>query len=117
MPRLAHRSYFIRRWHPQDVPRALEAQIREAFTAEHYGVTLSRTGWHSKTWDDDYFKVLDVAARVGSGVGSYGVGRYYVLLAGADVDDGPGKAVDDAPSEARLTPCAHPRSTEHSPWP
>lgn len=28
--------------------------------------------------------MLDVAARVGSGVGSYGVPRYYVLLAGKD---------------------------------
>ena len=40
--------------------------------------------WHIKNWDDDFFTVLDVAARIGSGVGSYGVDRYYVLLKGED---------------------------------
>ena len=36
-------------------------------------------------WDDDFFTVLDVARRVGSGVGSYGVDRFYVLLKGEDM--------------------------------
>ena len=61
-------------------------QIRNAFTVEQYGATLMKTGWHAKVWNEDFFKVLDVAARVGSGVGSFGVGRYYVLLAGHDED-------------------------------
>ena len=47
---------------------------------------MMKIGWHAKLWDPSSgsgdFEVLDVAARVGSGVGSYGVGRYYVLLAG-----------------------------------
>ena len=54
------------------------------------------TGWHVRNWDDDYFTVLDVARRVGSGDGSYGVDRYYVLLKGKDssfAGDGDGSAV------------------------
>lgn len=62
----------------------LEGQIRDAFTADQYGATMMKMGWHVHVWDDDYFRVLDVAARVGSGVGSYGVDRYYVLLNGED---------------------------------
>ena len=30
------------------------------------------------------FRVVDIAARLGSGVGSFGVDRYYVLLSGVD---------------------------------
>lgn len=46
-------------------------------------------------WDPSYFQVLDVAARIGSGVGSYGVNRYYVLLQGTDtlLREGEGGAV------------------------
>jgi uncharacterized protein (DUF2252 family) len=65
----------------------LEAEVRAAFSAEQYGATLNKIGWHAKIWSDDHFKVLDVAARLGSGVGSFGVGRYYVLLAGRDEDN------------------------------
>mmetsp|Transcript_15483 Transcript_15483/g.29563 ORF Transcript_15483/g.29563 Transcript_15483/m.29563 type:complete len:219 (+) Transcript_15483:2-658(+) len=43
-----------------------------------------KTGWHVPVWDDDYFAVLDVTRRLGSGVGSYGVDRFYVLLNGTD---------------------------------
>ena len=37
----------------------------------------------------------DVAARIGSGIGSYGVNRYYVLLRGKDylLKEGEGGAV------------------------
>jgi uncharacterized protein (DUF2252 family) len=62
----------------------LEGKIRDAFTQDHYGATMMKMGWHVHVWDDDYFRVLDVAARVGSGIGSYGVDRYYVLLNGED---------------------------------
>jgi len=60
---------------------------------------MMHMGWHIKNWDDDFFAVLDVAARVGSGVGSYGVDRYYVLLKGEDdlvaryEDEGDGTAI------------------------
>ena len=64
------------------VTPAVEAQVRAAFRRDAYGATMTRTGWHAREWSDAYFKVLDVAARVGSGVGSYGVQRFYVLLAG-----------------------------------
>ena len=43
-----------------------------------------KLGWHVRQWDSDYFQVLDVAERVDSGIGSYGVDRYYVLLKGTD---------------------------------
>jgi uncharacterized protein (DUF2252 family) len=66
------------------VSPTLEGKIRAAFTAEHYGATMLKMGWHVHVWDEDYFRVLDVAARLGSGVGSYGVDRYYVLLNGED---------------------------------
>ena len=45
---------------------------------------MFKLGWAVKEWDDDVFTVVDVAARVGSGVGSAGVDRYYVLLKGTD---------------------------------
>ena len=43
---------------------------------------MTKIGWHAREWSEAYFRVLDVAARVGSGIGSYGVQRFYVLLAG-----------------------------------
>lgn len=61
-----------------------EGQIRSAFTATRYGATMMKLGWAVRQWDDDFFTVLDVAARVGSGIGSSGVDRYYVLLKGTD---------------------------------
>uniref|UniRef100_A0A7S2XPS5 DUF2252 domain-containing protein n=1 Tax=Attheya septentrionalis TaxID=420275 RepID=A0A7S2XPS5_9STRA len=61
-----------------------EQKIRRAFTSEQYGATMMKMGWHVHEWDDDYFTILDVAARIGSGVGSYGVDRYYILLKGED---------------------------------
>ena len=41
-------------------------------------------GYKVPGWDDDFFSVLDIARRVGSGVGSFGVDRFYVLLEGRD---------------------------------
>jgi len=63
-------------------------QIVQAFGSRGYGATLQKVGWHVNVWSDEYFKVLDVAQRVGSGVGSFGVGRYYVLLAGDEANGG-----------------------------
>lgn len=62
----------------------LEEAIRRAFSSTQYGATMMKTGWHVPVWDDDYFAVLDVTRRLGSGVGSYGVDRFYVLLNGTD---------------------------------
>ena len=45
---------------------------------------MMKMGWKVRGWDDDFFKVLDVVRRIGSGVGSYGVDRFYVLLKGED---------------------------------
>lgn len=67
-----------------EVDSEIEKQIRRQFTRLQYGATMMKMGWHVRSWDDDYFTVLDVAARVGTGVGSYGVDRYYVLLKGED---------------------------------
>ena len=77
--------------HLATVPPEMEAQIRDAFSATKYGATMMKLGWAVNEWDDKYFEVLDVAERVGSGIGSYGVDRYYVLLKGRDgllTDDG-----------------------------
>jgi uncharacterized protein (DUF2252 family) len=63
------------------IPQVKEA-VHRAFTSQQYGATMMKTGWHVPQWSDEYFAVLDVAARLGSGVGSYGVDRYYVLLNG-----------------------------------
>jgi uncharacterized protein (DUF2252 family) len=66
------------------VPPEVETAIRNAFSSTHYGATMMKLGWNVREWDDDYFSVLDVAERVGSGIGSFGVDRYYVLLKGTD---------------------------------
>lgn len=58
--------------------------IRAAISPFRYGATRLRLGWNVHEWDDDFFRVLDVAARIGSGIGSFGVDRYYVLLKGKD---------------------------------
>ena len=60
-----------------------EEAIRSQFTKEKYGATMMKMGWNVYNWLDS-FEVMDVARRVDSGVGSYGVDRYYVLLKGDD---------------------------------
>lgn len=62
----------------------LRQEIERAMGKRMYGATLQKIGWMAKEWNDDDFKVLDVAKRVGSGDGSFGVSRYYVLIAGTD---------------------------------
>lgn len=57
-------------------------QIRRAWNAEGYGATLQRVGWHAIEYDDGYFRILDMAQRVGSGDGSFGASRYYLLISG-----------------------------------
>jgi uncharacterized protein (DUF2252 family) len=58
--------------------------IVDAFARTKYGATMMKLGWQVKEWSDDFFTVLDVAQRVGSGVGSFGVDRFYVLIKGTD---------------------------------
>ncbi|KAL3821950.1 hypothetical protein ACHAXA_004438 [Cyclostephanos tholiformis] len=76
----------------EDVPPHIEKKIRDEITSTRYGASMMHMGWKVRGWDDDFFKVLDVAQRVGSGIGSYGVDRYYVLLKGEgmliDEDEG-----------------------------
>lgn len=83
----------------EPVSADIDQEVRRAFGALEYGATLSKIGWRAKEWSDDYFRVLDVARRVGGGIGSYGVPRYYVLLAGAD-DVGPGEMSDETHAPA-----------------
>jgi uncharacterized protein (DUF2252 family) len=64
-------------------PQVVE-DIKAAFSSTRYGATMMKLGWAVPAWDDDFFSVLDVAERVGSGIGSLGVDRYYVLLKGMD---------------------------------
>lgn len=71
-------------------PSTME-EIKQAFSKTHYGASMMKLGWAVLPWDDTFFTVLDVAARIGSGIGSFGVDRYYVLLKGRDgllLDDG-----------------------------
>jgi len=66
------------------VPPAKEDEIRDAFTSTKYGATMMKIGWGVRPWDDRFFTVVDVAQRIGTGIGSFGVPRYYVLLHGTD---------------------------------
>lgn len=66
----------------EDVSPDMEEKIRAEMTSTRYGSTMMKMGWKVHGWDDDFFQVLDVARRLDSGVGSYGVDRFYVLLEG-----------------------------------
>ena len=65
----------------------VDAAERAALTAAMpgYGATLSG----GLDFDSDYFRILDVARRLGAGTGSLGVTRYYLLVEGSsdDIDD------------------------------
>jgi len=69
----------------EDVSPELEAKIRAEVTPLRYGASMMKMGYLVPGWDEDFFTVLDVARRVGSGIGSYGVDRFYVLLKGEDI--------------------------------
>lgn len=83
----------------EDVSPDMEKKIRAEITSTKYGATMLKMGWLVHGWDDAFFEVLDVTRRVGSGVGSYGVHRFYVLLRGngepvlLDVKEEPESAV------------------------
>ena len=62
----------------------IRQQILETWTATGYGHTLEKVGWHAQEWDPEYFHIIDFAQRIGSGDGSYGVPRYYLLINGTD---------------------------------
>jgi uncharacterized protein (DUF2252 family) len=95
-------------------------EIRQAFTSTNYGATMMKLGWAVRAWDDDFFTVLDVARRVGSGVGSYGVDRYYVLLKGTDgllgEDDVDGTAVVLDVKYQSTAAVSHVLTPEESAW-
>ncbi|MCP5502322.1 MAG: DUF2252 family protein [Leptospiraceae bacterium] len=60
----------------QSLSSDLLKQIKEAI--EVYCCSLEKEPGERK----DYFTVLDAAQRLGSGIGSYGTNRYYVLIRG-----------------------------------
>lgn len=64
--------------------KEMENKIRAEFTSTRYGASMMKMGWCVPGWDDTVFTVLDVASRVGSGIGSFGVDRFYVLLKGTE---------------------------------
>ncbi|KAL7464519.1 hypothetical protein ACHAXS_004855 [Conticribra weissflogii] len=82
-----------------DVPPEIEEKVRAEITSKKYGASMMKMGWKVRGWDDDFFTVLDVARRVGSGIGSYGVDRFYVLLKGEDTSL---KAVDGGGDHASV---------------
>lgn len=69
----------------QDVSPDIELKIRAEMNSTRYGASMMKMGWKVRGWDDDFYTVLDVVRRVGSGIGSFGVDRYYVLLKGHDM--------------------------------
>jgi uncharacterized protein (DUF2252 family) len=66
----------------EPVAPPVEAAIRAAMSSTQYGATMLKIGWHVREWDDEFFKIIDTARRVRTGVGSFGVDRFYVLLKG-----------------------------------
>ena len=79
----------------------LNKQSEKVLRRRDYPATLPKVAWHALEYSPASFKVLDVARRVGSGIGSFGVDRFYVLLAG---EERPAAADDDAydvPSDDR----------------
>lgn len=56
-----------------------KAKIQAAFSGIEFGATLSRFVGFGR-WNEESFQVLDVASRVNTGVGSFGVDRYFVLV-------------------------------------
>jgi len=85
----------------EDVPKQLEDKIRAEITPTRYGGTMMKMGFKVRGWDDDFFTVLDVARRVGSGIGSFGVDRFYVLLKGLDNGKEEGAVVLDVKFEPK----------------
>ena len=57
----------------------MKRKIQAAFSGTHYGATMNRFVGFSR-WKDESFQVLDVAARLNTGVGSFGVDRFFVLI-------------------------------------
>jgi len=68
----------------QPMSRVVEQAVRASWSAEGYGATLNKIGWKEREWSDDFFRIVDLAERLDSGDGSYGVERYYVLIAGSE---------------------------------
>ncbi|KAL1520338.1 hypothetical protein AB1Y20_021928 [Prymnesium parvum] len=66
------------------IDNATRDQILQAWNIEGYGATLSKIGWHQMEFSQEYFAIIDMATRVGSGDGSFGATRYYLLIAGGD---------------------------------
>ena len=62
----------------------IRQQILNQWTDIGYGRTLEKVGFHTQEFDKEFFRIIDFAKRVGSGDGSYGVPRYYLLINGTD---------------------------------
>ena len=69
----------------EDVSPETIEKIWAEVTPLKYGASMMKMGYLVPGWDEDFFTVLDVARRVNSGIGSYGVDRFYILLKGEDV--------------------------------
>jgi uncharacterized protein (DUF2252 family) len=83
----------------RDVSAAFTDEVRQALNGTGYGATMMKIGWHARLWDPSAggtsFEVVDVAQIIGAGVGSFGVGRYYVLLSAPDRDHSNGDSAAD----------------------
>ncbi len=64
------------------VDNKLHQQITEVFTL------YARKLYDKKKFPENYFDIWDIGARITSGTGSYGLPRYYILIAGTGKEYG-----------------------------
>lgn len=93
------------------IPESKEEEIKNAFTAMHYGASLTKVGWKINGWNESDSSILDVAARFDdTDIPSLGLERYYIFLNASfdgdpvilDLKEQPEPAVNFALSEEDL---------------
>jgi len=77
------------------VSPSVEAEFARVWNEMGYGATLMKVGWKQRGWSDNYFRILDISKRLESGDGSYGLARYYVLIAADENLLAPGDVILD----------------------
>ena len=67
-----------------EVEPHVREEVLRGWNAAGYGATLNKIGWHEIEFSHEVFRIIDMAKRIGSGDGSFGAARYYLLIAGGD---------------------------------
>jgi len=73
-------NYTFNLSHPKLSPISLEEKFKIVNTFEKYSSNL----YEKHHFPENYFKVLDIAQRITSGTGSYGLKRYFILIQGLE---------------------------------